>query len=76
MKYIKFKTAGIILFEKHIEHSAMAQKFPTDEVLSAGFVSGVIEPNQIDCYGESVTLKKSAKDEDSDTLYRRLSPYA
>lgn len=75
MKYIRFRDAGFVVFEQHQQHSDVAKKFPSDEVLSAGQVNLTCEPDQIGCYGDSVTLKTSAKDGDTDTLYRRLSIY-
>ena len=67
MKYIKAKIDGliqIIIFPKSIGHDEMARMLKVTP-LSAGFVSG-----QWECYGESVTLKLGAQEEDTDMLLR------
>jgi hypothetical protein len=76
MKYIHLELAGYILFEQGQKHSTMAKRFPTDTVISAGFVEGAIDKDQITCCGESSSLNKSSKPQDSDYVYRRLSIYA
>ena len=75
MKYMQLEYAGYIIFDQSQKHSDMAKKFPNDKVKSAGFVSGVIEPNQINCHGESNSLRISSKEIDSEMIGRRLSVY-
>ena len=76
MKYIQFEYAGYVIFEQAQKHSDIAKKFQMDNVLSAGFVSGVIEEDQISCHGESQSLRKSAKPNDCKYIYRKLSIYS
>ena len=75
MKYIRFLDAGFVVFQEHITHAKMKQKFPNDEVLSAGFVSLKCEAgyDYLGCSGESVSLKTSSKDRDSEDLERNMS---
>jgi len=77
MKYIQFLGRGFVVFERVMTHKQMAQKFPNDEVVSAGFVSMNVttDEDHIRCGGESVSLKKSSHSDDSDRLTRRLSLY-
>ena len=75
MKYIRLEHAGFVIFEQSQKHADVAQKFPNDTVISAGFVSGTMEEDQIWAEGQSQSLHKSAKDEDSSWLWRRISIY-
>ena len=77
MKYIKFEYAGFVVFDKSQKHSDVAEKYPNDTVLSAGFVEmGIDQAIQIGCYGESTSLNKKAEKGDAEKLFRRLSLYA
>ena len=76
MKYINLEYAGYIIFDKTQKHSDMAKKFPNDNVLSAGFIEVAAEEDCIACYGESTSLKKESKPDDSKYLERRLSIYS
>ena len=76
MKYINFENNGFVLFERHQNHSDIAQKFPNDKILSAGFVGMSVDEDQIQCSGESVTLKTKSQVSDRERLYRKLSIYS
>ena len=76
MKYIRFKYAGFVVFEETQTHKSIAKRFPTDEIESAGFVSGTFDKEYLGCHGESTTLNVSSKPNDSEWLYRRLSVYS
>ena len=77
MKYIHLEYAGYVIFDKAQKHSDIASKFPKDNVLSAGFVNLNIEgEEQVQCHGESTSLRKSVDKEDEKWIYRRLSIYA
>lgn len=58
MKYIRTQDFGIVVFGNHITHEQMARKIigqnPNDELISAGFITGVLD--EINFYGESVSL--------------------
>jgi len=76
MKYIRFELAGLVVFEEGQEHSIIAKKFPNDKIISAGFVNLMIDEDQVQCYGESLSLNSSPNKEDNKRLWRRLSIYA
>lgn len=76
MKYINFKYAGFVIFEQSQNHSDIAEKFPMDEVESAGFVSMSLDEDQVGCHGDSMTLKTKPAPSDASMLYRRLSIYS
>ena len=76
MKYIRLEYAGYIIFDQSQKHSDVAKKYPTDKVISAGFLNLMIEDkDKIQCYGESTSLNKSVEKIDEDMLFRRLSIY-
>ncbi len=75
MKYIRHAEMGFVLFEEHIQHDAVAMMLGgPDKVISAGFVrdNGI---GQIACYGESVTLRSSSREEDSEKIRNRLGVF-
>lgn len=75
MKYIQLKYAGFIVFDQQTKHKEMRSKFPNDTLISAGFVSGTMEKDQIWCEGESASLGRGFDENDSDSLHRRISIY-
>lgn len=76
MKYIQLEYAGYILFEQSQSHEGIANKFPNDTVISAGFVSQYdVKSDQVSCFGESQTLILSPAPGDSDFIHRRLTSY-
>ena len=76
MKYIQLDYAGYIIFDKGQKHSDVAKKYPSDTVLSAGFVEIYGEDKEvISCRGESSSLNVKSKEIDSEIMFRRLSVY-
>lgn len=75
MKYINFRYAGFVVFEQSQTHKDMAERFPNDEVISAGFVNGTCDYDQISTHGESVTLKMSSRKSDGESIGRRILIY-
>lgn len=75
MKYINFEKHGIVIFEDHISHREMAEKFEFDTPVSAGFVSvwDYSSDQSPKCHGRSETLKLESSPEDTKTLLRRLT---
>jgi hypothetical protein len=73
MKYIRFEFAGFIIFEKTLNHSDIAKKFPDDKIISAGFMGLMIDEDQVQCYGESQSLNSGPNKKDNMWLWRRLS---
>ncbi len=73
MKYIQLEYAGFVVFDKSQNHAVMAKKFPSDNVLSAGFVGVIVEEDSVLCEGNSQSLNKSSKEKDSKYLHRKLS---
>ncbi len=74
MKYIHFKLRGFVLFEETQDHAQMAAMIG-DEVESAGFARACewCDGGQVVCTGQSMTLKKSAHEDDTERLRRRLA---
>lgn len=72
MKYIRTQDLGIVIFGKHISHDKMAQKligqYSRDQLVSAGFVSGM--QDDLSFYGESVSLKLKSLGADDERIYR------
>jgi hypothetical protein len=75
MKYIKFSRSGIVTFGEHITHAEMAQRFPNEEVISAGFARYSGEDDCIGLDGESVSLQKKSKEGDTGEFLRAFSIY-
>ena len=75
MKYIHLDLAGFIVFDRGVKHCDMADKFPHDTVLSAGFVESWTEDLEIICRGESQSLNKESNKDDSRMLTSRISGY-
>lgn len=77
LKYINFEHIGLVIFEEFVQHATMKQ-LVGHKAISAGFVSFPHKDEggtEAHCYGESVSLKLKATDEDTKTLQRRLNPY-
>lgn len=55
MKYIRFQTLGIVMFEDQQTHAEMAERLG-DTPVSAGFVYA----DAVQCYGESASLDIAA----------------
>lgn len=74
MKYVRLDYAGLVIFDKSQKHSDVANKFPNDRVISAGFINMDVTSAHVNCYGESQTLHKSSREqEDADMFNRRFS---
>ena len=75
MKYINFENAGVVIFEDHQVHKDIAEKFPNDKVLSAGFMNAwaIGDDLIVGTHGESVTLKASNSDSLGGSNSNRLS---
>ena len=76
MKYIVFEDninpPTPVIFPTWLNHSIVARLLEVkDEVTSAGFLT-IFESGEVDCYGTSTSLKKSAKREDSDLIRKLL----
>jgi hypothetical protein len=67
MKYIHFKVAGFVIFEGHLSHDAIAQRFAPDEAVSAGQCD-----ERLNCYGESITLGVKSHVDDTRELIRAM----
>lgn len=76
MKYIRFEYAGFVIFDNDQIHKDIADKFPDDNVLSAGNIALTCDETDINLYGESLTLKTEPKIEDIRGLYRKMSLYS
>ena len=74
MKYINFEKSGIIIFASHIPHVVIAQKFPNEKPISAGFFR-VSDSGDIVCYGESIGLNLESDPEDIEIIKRYLRGY-
>jgi hypothetical protein len=74
MKYIRFKDAGIVIFENQIEHSSMGGMFPNDTPISAGFFN-VQDADEVSLYGKSVSLDLATNESDLPRLKRNLRGY-
>ena len=69
MKYVMFEAGGLeypVLFPDFIKHNDIRQSIG-HEVISAGFVS-VGSDGNLTAYGESVSLGKKSRPEDSKIL--------
>ena len=75
MKYIKFSESGIVTFGEHISHAEMAQRFPDEEVVSAGFARYSGDDEYIGLDGESFTLKAKSQNGDTSEFIRMISVY-
>lgn len=75
IKYIRTKDRGFIIFSNLIAHDEMASMVK-EEVLSAGFVQIKKDERygnpEFRCYGESVSLKITSKEEDTDQINRQF----
>jgi hypothetical protein len=78
LKYINFEHIGLVIFETTVGHDTMRQ-LVGHTATSAGFCQFPYDPDDPDrspvCFGESVSLKLKATDEDTKTLQRCLNPY-
>jgi hypothetical protein len=77
LKYINFEHIGLVIFETAIGHDTMKQ-LVGHTAISAGFCQFPHKDecgNEASCFGESVSLKLKATDEDTKLLQRRLNPY-
>lgn len=63
-KYVNFSNMGIILFPDTITHRWMADRFPAQEVVGAGFVS----LDTMKCYGYSSSLDVASTEADTKLL--------
>ena len=70
MKYIRLENAGYIIFDQGQKHDDIARMFPTDNVLSAGFIG--LQEDSVRCFGESQSLNKKSDPEDKTYIRRRL----
>lgn len=70
MKYLRFENSGFVIFPSTVTHKDVS-KLLREKVVSAGFV-GVDCDNNISCYGESETLKKSWLEDDAKKLRFQL----
>lgn len=68
MKYIRFESLGIILFDHHINHYDMATCV-NDKPISAGFIERDFNTNKVVCAGNSISLKLSPLPDDTEKLY-------
>ena len=77
MKFIRHKQLGFVIFEKHTDHSAMANYLGgKDQVMSAGFVMSNPAPDEfapVVCFGESTTLRMEPGENDTHSLNSRLA---
>lgn len=73
MKYIRFRDAGFVIFEQNQRHSDILRKFPGDEAVSAGNCASVLEDPEIHTFGESITIGRSAKEEDQELIRRVIT---
>lgn len=58
-----------VIFDEFTQHYAMAANIP-GKVIAAGFVR--FTPNGLECYGNSVSLKISSREEDSALINKML----
>ena len=70
VKYVRFDRNTFVLFSAHIDHADIAEGIGRDRVRSAGFVS--IGETEAQCYGESLGLSLSSKEEDSKLMSKFL----
>ena len=76
MKYINLQHSGYIIFGEHLTHSDMANRFPMEKIISAGFVKVYGDNVDVGAYGESTTLNvKSDVKNDSQLIQNRLVAY-
>ena len=74
LKYIKFEYAGFIIFQDAQNHKDIAEKFPNDNVLSAGNISVLCEENDVSIYGESLSLNAALSHKDRQRIFPKLCP--
>ncbi len=55
LKYIKFRTLGVVVFGPHAQHADVAAKIADDTPVSAGFVR-VSQDGQLVAHGDSFSL--------------------
>lgn len=76
MKYINHTQYGLVLFSRHLTHVDMANLIGCpDEIKSAGFVEVLDKEELRDnmyCTGSSSSLKKRAREKDTDLLFSML----
>ena len=79
MKYIRYESMGVVLFEGHIEHKTMNQLINVtgEPVISAGFVSvhAVDDTLEVIASGDSVSLDAKSRPDDADLIKRRIRLY-
>ncbi len=80
MKYLRYKEAGIVIFEEHISHKTMHELLssPMDELLSAGSTAmwATDDELQVQASGGSITLNILASlPDDAEMIERRLKLY-
>ena len=75
MKYIRHKLIGFVLFEESQIHKEIMNylKILPEDIMSAGEVRLV--DGHIHCFGESMTLCRSAREGDSEALQRQLDAF-
>lgn len=68
MKYIRTDNLGIVVFDAAIQHYVMAEclSLANNDIISAGFVT-----KDMHCIGESISLKKASRPEDTKLLSRQ-----
>ena len=72
MKYIRFDDPQdtIVMFPVHVNHKTMARYYGDAPALSAGFVN--LCNGRVECYGHSLGLNLSSKEEDSKILQKQI----
>ena len=73
MKYIRFESAGIVLFRDGLSHKQLASHFPLDTPISAGFVR--YNGENLVCHGDSMTLELKSNEDDTKALNSMCGVY-
>ena len=79
MKYIRYESMGVVLFEGYMEHKTMNQLINVtgEPVISAGFVSAhaVDDTLEIIADGGSASLNVPSRPDDAELIKRRIQLY-
>lgn len=86
MKYIivttnEYSTEKAIIFDKEFNHSdifkSLKNDYPNIEVVSGGIIryDPDLIKNNIQCFGESTTLRVPSRKEDTEIVKRKLNPW-
>lgn len=72
LKYVRLNRFDeIIIFPETLQHST----FKHLNIISAGFCRIKTENETVECFGESISLNKTSKEEDSEIATNQLFKY-